>query len=236
MRPRGPWAGCVALLLAGLPAGARAEAGLYRVGSAQGEGDPSPVALELPYSLGTHRLRVTRIQGAIRLDPSTLQVTEGTLRFPVEAIRSGDATLECHLQEALGIDYARSRFPADHVCDDDRLPATGPDAVAFPEIVLTLVGSAPLGGTPPVEGGHASEVEAWGTLAIHGVTRPIRLRLTVSAGTEASRTVRVRGRHVLRLADFGVEVKPTKFLFVKISVGDEVTVLVDLPLVPSGGL
>jgi polyisoprenoid-binding protein YceI len=227
--------GFATLLAMALPDPARGEARPHRVvlSAAAGESaGPAGIALAVPYTLGTHNERVVGAEGELRLDPATLALAGGRLVVPLSAIRSDDATLECHLREALGLDYARSRYPGDHVCENDRLPATGPDAVAFPEIVLDLSRGGPLGDPAVLDRGGEVPVEAEGTFAIHGVTRPVRLRLTASRDPSSPGALRIRGSHVFRLADFGVVVKPVKILFVKISVGDEVTAVVDARLVP----
>jgi len=225
-----------ATLLAMVPPGpAYGEARPHRVvlSAAAGESaGPAGVSLQVPYTLGTHSERVVAVEGELRLDPATLTLAGGRLVVPLSAVRSDDPTRGCHLREALGLDYTRSRYPRDHVCENHQLPASGPDAIAFPEIVLDLSGGGPLGDSAALDHGGEVPVEAEGTFAIHGVTRPVRLRLTASREPSSPGALRVRGRHVFRLADFGVVVKPAKVLFVKISVGDEVTAVVDARLVP----
>jgi polyisoprenoid-binding protein YceI len=200
--------------------------------AAGGSAGPAGISLEVPYTLGTHKERVVAAEGELQLDPATLTLAGGRLVVPLSAIRSGDATRECHLREALGLDYARSRYPRDHVCENDRLPGSGTDAIAFSEIVLDLSRGGPLGDPAVLDRGGEVPVEAEGTFTIHGVTRPVRLRLTASRDPSSPSALRLRGRHVFRLADFGVVVKPAKVLFVKISVGEEVTAVVDARLVP----
>ena len=47
--------------------------------------------------------------------------------------------MDCHFQETLGLDYTTSDFPKKHVCDGkNKLPTTGKNAAAYPEIVFTL--------------------------------------------------------------------------------------------------
>jgi len=227
--------GFATLLAVALPGPAHGEPRPHRVvlSAAAGESaGPAGISLEVPYSLGTHGERVVAVEGELRLDPATLALAGGRLVVPLSAIRSDDAKRECHLREALGLDYTRSRYPRDHVCENDRLPASGPDAIAFPEIVLDLSRGGPLGDPAALDRGGEVPVEAEGTFALHGVTRPVRLQLTASLDPSWPGALRVRGRHAFRLADFGVVVKPVKILFVKISVGDEVTAVVDARLVP----
>jgi polyisoprenoid-binding protein YceI len=186
--------------------------------------------IEVPYSLGTHHEHVTAVEGTVRVDPETLRLEGGRLVMPLAGFRSDDAKRACHLREALGIDYAHSRYPRDHVCDDqNRLPASGPDAVAYPQIVLELAQGGPAAAAAP---GAVGEVDVGGTLTVHGVSRPVKLHLAVSRPASAPGMLRVRGRVPLRLPDFGVKVKSAGALFISISVKDDVTVVVDALLEP----
>ena len=208
------------------PGPARAVSGAYGV-RLPAEG----LVIDVPYTMGTHHEHVAEVHGTLRADPVTLRLEGGRLVIPLAGFRSDDPKRGCHLREALGLDYARSRFPREHVCDDrNQLPASGPDAIAFPEVVLEL-----RQGGPAAASHEAGEVEVEGTLTLHGVTRPVKLHLVATRAESAPGMLRVRGRVPIRLADFGVAVKPAKVLFVSIAVGDEVTVVVDALLEPLPG-
>jgi polyisoprenoid-binding protein YceI len=187
------------------------------------------IVVDVPYSMGTHHEHVTATDGILRLDPAALTLERGRLVFPLSGFRSDDPQRGCHLREALGLDYTRSRFPREHVCDDqNHLPAAGPDSVAFPEVVLELASAEPVG----AGSAGGAEVEVTGTLTLHGRARPERFRLVVTPDPSAPGMLRVRGHIPVRLADFGIEVKPAKILFVSITVHDEVTVNLDALLEP----
>lgn len=206
-----------------LPATARAAIAPYGVRL-----PPDGVVVDVPYTFGTHHEHVTEVHGVVRVDADALRLEQGRLAAPLAAFRSDDAERACHLRESLGLDYRRSRFPREHVCDgENHLPATGPDAIAYPEIVLELTGGSP-GATAP---GGARTVEVEGTLTAHGVSRPVRLDLTVSRDAPPD-MLRVRGRLPLRLTDFGITVKAAKVVLVTISVRDEITVEIDALLEP----
>jgi polyisoprenoid-binding protein YceI len=210
------------------PVAAQAAAQPYAVRLPQGG-----LEIEVPYSLGTHHEHATAVDGTLRLDPETLRLERGRLVVPLASFRSDDAKRGCHLREALGLDYTRSRYPKDHVCDDrNALPASGPDAIAYPDIILELAGGGPVARAAP---GAAGEVEVEGTLTIHGVSRPVKLHLTVSRAASDPGLLRVRGRVPLRLSDYGVQVKSAGVLFVSISVKDEVTVVIDALVEPLRG-
>ena len=85
--------------------------------------------VDVPYSMGTHHEHVTAVDGTVRVDPEALLLEHGRLVILLASFRSDDPKRGCHLREALGLDYARSHFPREHVCDDqNHLPASGPDA------------------------------------------------------------------------------------------------------------
>ena len=212
----------LALLAALSPLRARAAAAAYSVRLPR-EG----LIVDVPYSMGTHHEHVTAVDGTLRIDPEALRVQRGRLVIPLAAFRSDDPQRGCHLREALGLDYARARYPRDHVCDaQNHLPATGPDAIAFPDIVLEVSKGGPVASA-------TGEIEAEGLLTVHGASRPVRLHLAVSRDASLPGTLRVRGRIPLHLADFGVQVKPAKVLFVSITVHDEIAVAVDALLEPA---
>jgi polyisoprenoid-binding protein YceI len=147
------------------------------------EPPPGTTAIEVavPYSFGTHRNAASVVQGEVLLDREKLVVEPGQLRVPLAALRSDDPKRDCHLREALGLDYARSRFPAEHVCNDENgLPGSGGDSLAFRDIRLDVTGGRPLEDPTLLEQGREVRLEIAGRWVIHGVTRPALLRLTVS--------------------------------------------------------
>ncbi|HEY6908060.1 MAG TPA: YceI family protein [Myxococcales bacterium] len=214
----------VLVALCGLAA--RADVQTYRI--AQGKEGPG-ITTSLSYTFGTHGDRVVRVAGELRMDPDSPQGVTGTLRVPIDAIVSDSQERDCHMREALGIDYSRSQYPREHVCKDDRLPA---GAVAYPEIVLRIRGAqaAPV---TSMSVGKDSPVSVDALWTIHGVTRPARLSLQASRDAKTPGAVRLRGTSEIRLSEFGVVVKSAQVLFVTSSVGETATVHFDLELVPS---
>ena len=215
------------MLLAALGApGAGAEVQTYRVAPRL---DGPGIEISVPYTLGVHSESVRRISGEVRLDPAAPVGASGTFSVPIDAIASDQAERDCHMREALGLDYSRSRYPKDHVCNDDRLPA---GSVAFPEIVLRIDRAAApaLASAPP---GTEVPVSADATWTIHGITRPARLQLSASREQTPPGSLRIRGSSTIRLADFDVVVKSAGALFVTVSVGDSANLKMDLTLVPA---
>jgi polyisoprenoid-binding protein YceI len=219
------------VVLALLGAGAAAaETRPYRV-APPGEKQSRAEAF-LVYSLGTHTTTANEIQGTLRLEASSLDAAEGSIVVPIASLRGDGGTRDCHMREALGLDYSRSRFPSEHVCDgENRLPATGPEAIAFPEIRLELLSARPLDDLGLLATGKPVRVEIETRWTVHGVTKPARELVRVLRDGDG---LRVRGRSTLVLKDFGVVVKSTKVLFAEVTVGDAVTVTYDLKLLPDG--
>jgi hypothetical protein len=178
--------------------------------------------IALPYTFGTHNFEASELAGEVRVDWQAAPVVTGRLTLPLDSLHGGGDTLNCHMREAMGLDYARSQFPRNHVCSGGQLPATGNDAVAFPDITFEIKRVV-------VDPAHtrSGEYEFWratavGRWTIHGVTRDdsIELRLTVPAGEGAHpRWVQVEGAHKIRLADYGIQVKRA----LVISAGDTAT-------------
>ncbi len=215
----------LAALLSGVAA---AEPRTYRVAS---PAEGSKAEAIVVYSLGSHTQTAGEIRGEVTLDPAALTSASGTVVVPIAAIRGDGGTRDCHMREALGLDYAAGgRFPGEHACDgQDRLPASGPESVAFPEIKIEPVAARPLDDLALLEAGKPVRVELEVRWTVHGVTRAQR---ELARAVRDGAGLRVRGRSTVVLADFGVVVKPTKVLFAEIKVGDAVTVNYDLKLVP----
>jgi hypothetical protein len=218
------------LLLALLvPAAAVAEPRTYRVAS---PAEGSKAEAVVVYSLGTHTVTAQDVHGEVTLDPTTLASGSGTVVVPLAGLRGDGGQRDCHMREALGLNYAAGgRFPGEHVCDgQNRLPASGPDSVAFPDIRLELLGARPLDDLSFLQAGQPVRVEIDVRWTIHGVSREKKeLARVVRDGTG----LHARGRSTVVLAEYGVVVKSTKVLFADIKVGDAVTVTYDLRLLPA---
>jgi hypothetical protein len=215
-------------LAALLPVAALGEPRTYRVAPAA---EGSKAEAIVVYSLGNHTQTAQEIRGEVTLDPTTLSGGSGSVVVPIAGIHGDGSTRDCHMREALGIDYgAGGRFPKEHVCDrQNQLPASGPESVAFPDIRLEILGARPLDDLGLLDSGKPVRVELDARWTLHGVSKQQK---------ELTRVVRegnglhARGRSTVVLADHGVVVKATKVLFAEIKVGDAVTVTYDLRLVP----
>jgi polyisoprenoid-binding protein YceI len=210
------------------PTAARAELVSYR--PAVAAGGAASVQIALPYTFGTHTFQVATLQGEVRADWKDTPVVSGRLVVPLTALRGGGDTLNCHMREAMGLDYAKSAFPGSHVCSGGQLPASGNDAVAFPEIVFEILRVTVTGARSRGADGDTFPVAVSGRWIIHGIARndAFDLRLTVPAdippneGTHP-RSIRVEGMRKIRLADYGVKVKRA----LVITAGEDATVKLD---------
>src|SRR5262249_19199342 len=214
--------------LALLPTVVAAEPRNYRVGS---PAEGSKAEAVVVYSLGSHTQTAQEIRGEVTADPTTLASVSGTVVIPLAGIRGDGGTRDCHMREALGLDYgAGGRFPAEHVCDaNNQVPSSGPDAIAFPDIQMELLSARPLDDLSLLGQGQPVRVELQVKWTIHGVTHTQK---------ELTRVLRdgnglhARGRSTIVLQDFHVVTKPVKVLFAEVKVGDAVTVTYDLRLLP----
>jgi hypothetical protein len=233
----------VALLALTAAPAVHAEPRAYRPVVA-GPGSPGG-SVDVPYTFGTHRFEVREVRGLVLVDWSETPVVTGKLAVPLAALRSGGDTLDCHLRESLGIDYHRSAFPGSHVCSDGKLPASGNDAVAYPEVTFEITGVVVNDGRPAGRSasGSASRFAAaagqripaviLGRWTIHGVSHDDRVEANLTLTLDAAarpRTVRIEAARKLRLSDYGVVVKRA----LVITAGEEATVRLNLVLLASG--
>lgn len=217
----------VAVLTTAAAGAAHAEPLTYR--PAPPTAGAASIHVDLPYTFGTHNFEVGVPQGDLRVEWGDTPVVSGRLSVPLAALRGGGDTLNCHMREAMGLDYSKSSFPGSHVCSGGQLPASGKDAVAFPEITFEIKRVAAIGARTRGSDGDTWLVAASGRWTIHGVTRndTIDLRLTVPTNDAVHpRTIRVEGIRKIRLADYGIQVKRA---FV-VTAGEEATMKLDFLL------
>lgn len=190
------------------------------------EPDTKPVSFQIPYSLGTHSGASKTLTGKVDFDPTKPDFRGGRFTVPIASLTTGSDKQDCHLREAMGIDYSKSQYPDSHACEDNQLPAQGPDAVVFPEIAFHWKSSKIQSGQPPLEKGKPITVEAVGNWEMHGQTQATTVELSITLESAEPLTLRVRGRFPFSLKDYGIQVKP--FLFVKVK--DTATAEVDFLL------
>lgn len=167
------------------------------------------VEVKAPYTFGTHEIQSSEIQGSVEYDLKKNTILSGLLKLPITSLLHDDKELQCHLQEALGLDYDRSDFPDDHVCDDkNRLPEEGKNSIVFSHISAEVL--------EPIPSGSSELPVKW---TIHGVTKEIPTKIQSSWISESGRLI-LEGKITFKRKDFGIIVK--KFLFV--AVDEEIPV------------
>ncbi len=195
----------------------------------------SGVRFSVPYVAGVHKGTASRVDGKLVLDEND-QLLRAHFEVPIGTLSTSNATRDCHMREAMGIDYSNSKFPADHVCDsDNKTPNEGPDSIAYPLVILdfTSFEKAP---QTPFQDGVINESLVKATIQIHGQTRelqalPVKIQKTTnSAGISSFRVI---SKMPISLKDFSITVKPFTFGPLKIGVDDKVTVDLDLLIAPS---
>lgn len=159
----------------------------------------SALAMKIPYSMGTHKAKSDKLSGSLLWDPEGKAILSGELTLLAENLEVKDQKLKCHLLESLTLDYEKSDFPADHVCEDDKLPVTGKNSPAYPSISATLLA--------PVKNGASAQIE-W---KIHGKIHTELIPLEITHNEE-QKILSVRAKWKLRRSDYGIIVK--KFLFI----------------------
>jgi hypothetical protein len=171
------------------------------------------VTFSLGWTLGTHEGQASRVTGSVQGQVEPFSIGPGEFRVPVAGMSTGSATRDCHMREALGLDYSHSRFPGEHVCVNDRVPASGPDAIVFPDIIVRIAGVPPNrpaswpASLPPM---RPVEVVIPLEISMHGVRKtasaPFRLALVARDRLQAETEFDVK------LADFGIVVLMPRLL------------------------
>lgn len=184
------------------------------------------IEFKIGYTLGTHKGVALKASGLVEVstENSQLALKSTSIKVPISSIRTGAELRDCHLQEAMGINYSISDYPSQHVCTGNQLPASGNNAVVYPTIDFSLV-SAQISGSPThLEPGKTFQVSALGNWTIHGISKQQPIALTLNPQEDGR--VFVTGNTSFNLKDFNVVVIPWAGL---IKVKD--TALVELNLV-----
>lgn len=168
--------------------------------------------LRVPYTFGEHKLKASKLTGALTWDETKTRLVSATFTFAVADLESDDKTLKCHLLESMTLDYAKSDFPASHVCKDDKLPTEGPNSPTFTTVTARL--------QAPFEAGQGPAVLLW---EMHGVQKELSVPATLIL-TEDRKRYTLRAQTKIKRSDFGIVVK--KFLF--IDAADKIPLTVEL--------
>ncbi len=172
----------------------------------------SKVILYVPYTMGTHKLEGQGFLGTVQFDEKNLTISDGKLSLRADKITGEKKTLICHMNEALTLDYEKSDFPEDHVCEDDKLPTEGKNAPVYPEIEVQLL--------KPISLDTTSTTVRW---TIHGVSRDQDLPVSIS-WDKLTRSLALKSNLSINRKDYDITVK--KFLF--IGVDDNIPLKIQL--------
>lgn len=179
---------------------------------------------DIGYTAGTHHGSTPSASGTIKATLNPIHITSGTISVPISTMTTGNSQRDCHMTEALGINYSVSRYPKQHVCDStNHLPSTGPDSVAYPNITLKLQPFTSPSGLKP---GTAVDLPLPVVLSIHGVDKT--MQIATHLAEDLTGKITVTGSFDVLLADHGIVVIPV----VIITVADHATVTLNLTLEP----
>jgi polyisoprenoid-binding protein YceI len=175
------------------------------------------IEFSIGYTAGTHEGRAESVSGQATIDLEDFSASTALFSVPLSAMNTGNAKRDCHMREALGLNYAVSKYPeGGHVCSSSQMtPATGPDSVVFDKVTFLLKGMTNPDGSR-IEGltpGVPTPVLATVDWNLHGVSRTQNEALVVTL--ENNDRIRIGGSSKLVLKDFGVEVLP--FLIITVS-------------------
>jgi polyisoprenoid-binding protein YceI len=189
------------------------------------------IRFTLPYSLGTHEGQTHLILGEIKLDLDHPEKATGSLRASISTLTSDSDKRDCHMREALGLNYDQSDFPKDHVCDDEnQLPLTGKNSIAYPDIELKITSVKSHDPSGKIHREKETQIDVDGTWTIHGVTRTTRVPMKV---IPEGGKFRIQGSAPFALSAYRIEVKPAQLVFVTIRVADQAMILFDILMEPN---
>lgn len=182
--------------------------------------------VRVKYTFGTYNIPNTQAAGFMNLDQSqesTVKLKSAEVSFLIAGFKSNDRTLDCHLQESLGLDYTQSDFPDSHVCTQDWLPSEGKNAVVYERIQFKTLDALNVDLSKLTD--QETLIEVPGAWTLHGVRREAPVQIKIQRN---SKGYRVHGKQTFSLKDFGIVVK--KFLF--ISVQDQIEAEWDIQFAP----
>ncbi len=176
------------------------------------------ISFSVPYTAGVHTGKATAGEGSIELS-SEGKILQGKFTVPLTAMTTDNPKRDCHLIEAMGLDYTVARYPKEHICSaSNKLPESGSDSVAYPTIEFQIT---KFDETNTIDGVTKGTVT--GVWSMHGVSQDFRAPIEA---TQTATGATVKSKFTLSLAAYGIFVKPV----LVVSVKDTVTVTLDLDL------
>ena len=192
-------------------------------------GSQTGVLFSIPYTAGTHEGWARSLVGLVETDEND-QLVSAQFIVPIESLTTSNKTRDCHMLEALGLDYNASSFPEQHVCNSqNQLPRTGPNSIVYPNLAFQFQSFSQVP-TVPLQLGVPTKARVKAILQIHGVTRqlnslPITVTKTIVRGQAL---LRVQSQFQLSLQNYKIIVKPVRIGPFSFGVGDSLSVSIDL--------
>lgn len=185
----------------------------------------------VPYTFGTHTGEARMFAGSMTLDNADPQSSRGEFSVPINSMTTDKAERDCHMMEALGLDYGEADFPEEHVCTDSyTLPATGKNAVKYPTILLKIHSVKSLEPSKLIHTDRETKIEVDGEWIIHGKSYQWKFPLSLTPDGEK---FKVHGTVPFSLKNHDVIVKSQRVLFVDINVKDNIKVEFNMIIEPS---
>lgn len=216
------------LIILMLPFSFHATAKVYRVPVI-----PAPntsVKMYIPYTFGTHKGEVRLFSGSLILDLQDPANSQGEFSVPINSLNTGKEERDCHMMEALGLDYGEADYPETHVCTEtNNLPTAGKNAPKYKTIHLKVLSLKSQDPSKMINTDKATSIEVEGAWTIHGKTYQWTFPMKLIPEGEK---FRVKGEVPFSLKNHDIIVKSTNVLFMDVSVKDIITVYFDLLLEP----
>lgn len=185
-------------------------------------------------------------QGALRVfyvnDPVGRNVISIMSDAPLETMltRTNQVTAELHVNPANVLDNPKATFVVDTASLDTGIKARDEhmrsaqwlDTAKYPKATFTLTKVLSPTDVVPLQTGKTMNGEVEGTLSVHGITKPVRAKVTIRTLAESEQTkarlsgelLHVRATFPLRLSEFGINVPPPA----QLKIAEEQLVTVDV--------
>lgn len=194
-------------------------------------GNQTGVTFSIPYTAGNHEGYARKIDGLVETDEND-QLISAQFIVPIESLTTSNKTRDCHMFEALGLDYTISQFPEQHVCNSqDLLPRTGSNSIAYPNIAFQFQNFSQEP-TVPLQVGVPTKARVKAVLQIHGVTRQLNsLPIMVTKSIRQGQAVlRIQSQFQLSIQDYKIIVKPVRIGPFSFGVKDTLSVSLNIVL------
>ena len=185
------------------------------------------VKFKIPWTFGTHEGISRKLNGQVMLDESD-KVLNALFEIPINSMTTGNSIRDCHMREALGLNYDISTFPEEHVCNSkNQIPESGNDSIQYSVITAEFQNM-----TIPHDQynlGIPMSTNVRVKINMHGVGKSTIVEKILITKTENG--FNLVGSFILSLRDFLVQVKPVDLGIKKVGVEDIVKIQFSINLV-----